>query len=197
MRTRSDALVFFPYEKEEDPEELYEERLFEFKQFFLSRPPSIRAFSGRIKKMNQMHEAYVFITNSEPEVHELALHIEYDNPLEVKPSFLRFLELENRLKWLLSNALSAVTVREVVHQLVENRKAFARLWPKTSEEETQHLKWTDPMELLTQIDEFNQQGFRYFSEIPQLSEANVLRQEGNRLSLWMKLEEEWQNDSIN
>lgn len=195
--TKSDALVYFPYNEEDDLEELYEERLFEFKQFFLSRPPSIRAFSGRIKKMNQMHEAYVLIAQKEPETYDLDKERGYDRPLEVKPSFLRFLEIENKLKWLLSNAISAVTVTKVLNRLVENRIAFAGLWPKTSEGDVESHKWLDPMEMLALIDQFNEQGFRYFSEIPQLSETNVLRQEGNRLSLWMKLEQKWQNDSKN
>ena len=59
--TKNEALLFFPLNGEVEIIDLYEEYLFEYKTYFLTKYPIEKVFSAKAKKMNQMHNAFILL----------------------------------------------------------------------------------------------------------------------------------------
>src|SRR5690554_5274477 len=59
---KEQAHIFFPHSSEDDLDDLWEQRLFEQKQFFLTRPPIRKVWEGRLNRLAQQHQAYLTLT---------------------------------------------------------------------------------------------------------------------------------------
>jgi hypothetical protein len=55
--TEAEARIFLGYEPEDELEDVIEDKLFEFKQFFLSKPIIWSTFIARLEKLAKIKEA--------------------------------------------------------------------------------------------------------------------------------------------
>ncbi len=61
--TREEAFrLFGDLEDEDEIQDFYEEQLFDYKKFFLSKAPIAKLFEGRVRKLRKLGEAYVLIS---------------------------------------------------------------------------------------------------------------------------------------
>lgn len=188
--TREDALMYLPYENEDDINDLYQEKLFEFKQKVLSAVPSTRLYQIHLKKMALIHDAYVCLA----EVDDVKLTAEYKvnvNQNNLKTAWSSYNYNKNEVKLMLANANGFPDVHFLLGQLLENQRLFATMF--------EHLNFTqsavaligkdlDAMELEVEIERFISRGCSDIKEIEKLDSTNILFQEANRLYLWLKTE---------
>ena len=63
--TKKEAFLFFPHTDQDDLYDLYEERLFEYKTFFITKFPIEKVYKAKEKKLLQMHEAFTVLSGKE------------------------------------------------------------------------------------------------------------------------------------
>ena len=191
--TKEEAFLFFPHAEDDDIGDLYEQRVFEYKQFFLSSPPFRKVFLAKEKKMKQMHTAYSFFSGQ----HELQQTKSIDASYSISDSILETFNYYQQNLNLLKNKISqSTTVPElcsVIHELLQLRSSYYQNWmieENFIETEIAISKEIDPMQLLVAIQEFNKLGGFTFDDLN--SKRNIspilLINEAKRLSLCRKLE---------
>ena len=190
---KEEAFLFFPHSEDEDIANLYEQRVFEYKQFVLSSPPFRKVFLAKEKKMKQMHAAYSFFSGQ----HELQQTKSIDASYSISDSILETFNYYQQNLNLLKNKISqSTTVPELsalIHELLQLRSSYYHNWTIKEdfiEKEIAISKEIDPMELLLAIQEFNKLGGFTFDDLN--SKRNIspilLIHEAKRLSLCRKLE---------
>jgi hypothetical protein len=193
--TRNEALIFFPLSKYEDLEDLYEERLFDYKSFFLNKPIIRNTFEAKKNKMLQMHMAYLILGEKEQEKENTSFSpfINFQFSEEILPAFQQFQLQHNLLKWKLQAATSAIEIKLIVDQIIQLHDRYCLLWPHIPpfpDDLVVVSKEPDPMTLLKSIREFNELGGIFFSDL--IHKRNILPElllnETKRLSLYRKLE---------
>src|SRR5690554_2656233 len=63
--TKEQAKLFFPHSSDDNLEDLWEQRFFEQKQFFLTRPPIRIVWMSRLKKLRKQYTSYLILTDQE------------------------------------------------------------------------------------------------------------------------------------
>ncbi len=58
--TEAEARIFLGLEKDDDPQEALEEQLFQFKQFFTSRPIIQSTFKSKLEKLKKLRRSSMF-----------------------------------------------------------------------------------------------------------------------------------------
>jgi hypothetical protein len=188
--TKEDALLYFPFEEGDDIDDLYDQLLFEQKQFLASQVPISKVVNSRINRLEKIEDAYIFfggvIENNSNQSIELP-NYETDS---IEVNYNRFQHNKNTLKLSLFNAMNTSEVEHVVKLKFENYFAFAEKWPRIEPSLRRPIisKEPDAMEIIEEIKNLKSKGIVNFSELLQLDEDNVLVQEAIRLSLWMNLE---------
>ena len=190
--TKKEAFLFFPFEEDDDLDDLYEERLFEFKQFFITKFPLEKVFFAKEKKMLQMHLAFIYLSEStekSPIQRELPT-ISFST--NIKESFQLYQQHRSTLK---NNILQSSNSNEVsfqIHQLLELQKKYNEIWTMVSilpESEIPLSVEPDPMAFLNVIHEFNQLGGYTFEDLNTMRNISpeLLLNEAKRLSLCFKM----------
>ena len=188
---KADALLYLNIEEGLDPEEAYENQLFSFKQFFLSNVPTTKTCSAKRKRLEKIHQAYIFLSGAEdifdckkPEL------ISY-NSNEVARAFRTYQENNNRIKLKISSSRNAKCLGDYAEFLIENLSLYAKHWEldlKGTDEHVLVTKEPDAVEMLKAINAFNDEGYKTFDEIEKLDAGNCVYRESIRLSLWLKME---------
>ena len=106
--TVKEALLFFPHNQEDDLLDLYEERLFEYKQFFISKPPIEKVFLAKEKKMMQMHDAFILFQGDEINKTEEIQKNTYAFSENILESFNYYQRIKNQIKNAITNSKSAI-----------------------------------------------------------------------------------------
>jgi hypothetical protein len=188
--TREDALMYLPYENEDDIKDIYQEKLFEFKQKVLNAVPSTRLYQIHLKKMALIHDAYICLT----EVDNLKLTAEYKvnvNQNNLKTAWNSYNYNKNEIKLMLANANGFPDVHFLLGQLLENQRLFATIFEHLNFIQSKATiigKDLDAMELEVEIERFMSRDYSDIKEIEKLDSTNILFQEANRLYLWLKRE---------
>ncbi len=185
----SEAQLFLPQKEGESLEEAYEQKLFEWKNFFVHRFPIPKLFNKKLKQLHQLEEAYKLLGGESAEVfHHSGTTKNYDSGL--KESFQQYQADRNQLKLRLYAANSAVELMDVVEELLTITRAYANQWtdPDLDVSGVIVSKEVDPMDLLSAIQDAEQDGVRTISDIGKLSDGNMVLNEAKRLSLWSKME---------
>ncbi|GAB5418167.1 MAG: hypothetical protein Crog4KO_32470 [Crocinitomicaceae bacterium] len=186
----SEAQLFLALKEGESLEEAYEQKLFEWKNFFVHRFPIPRLFNKKLTQLKRLEEAYIALggLSSKPS-QDLDLSTDYD--LALKQSFQQFQADRNQLKLRLYAVNSASELIQVVEGLLQITKSYASCWTDASLDLSGVVvsKEVDPMDLLSAINNAEKEGVRTISEIRKLSEGNMVLNEAKRLSLWSKMEE--------
>lgn len=185
--TKEEAYLFFPVADEDDLQEVYEERLFEYKQFFLTKPPVKRVFLARLEKLKKMDEAYRRLANLEmtaQQVQDVQLPSFSDRILE---AFLAFERLKGIQKQRIMQAIDAAALALEVRHLLELVFHYQQKWyNEFPDEELSVSNEPDAMELLNNMRSFEKEGGMYFDDIVRLKSNAYLLNEMKRVSLLLK-----------
>lgn len=190
--TKTEALQEFQLDGafgKDDLIDLYEEKIFEFKQYFLSKTPIFKLFESKISKLEKIGNAYSLLTNSNVEFNETKLEFN-DSQAEILANYLHFQEEKNRIKTKISNSENAFELVSWVKNLLKLEKMNAQHWFSEIEIDANILvsKEPNPMEILEGIKIFNQNGGTNFDQLKKLENnpPEILIQEMKRLSLLFK-----------
>lgn len=189
--TKEDALLYFPIERDTDIDDLFEDLLFEQKQFLIDRVPVSKVFEPRINKLKKIEEAYIFFggkIEKKSNIHKGILSYNNDSIEEV---FGVFQQNKNTLKLILFNASNSSEIEQITTLIFENYREFAKKWPGIDSEGLDRpviSKEPDPMDIIQEIKSAKEKGIVNFRELLELDEDNILIKEAIRLSLWLNLE---------
>lgn len=185
--TKEEAYLFFPVADEDDLQEVYEDRLFEYKQFFLTKPPVKRVFLARLEKLKKMDEAYrrlADLEESPTQAEDTDFPIFSDRILD---AFSEFERLKGVQKQRIMQAKDAAVLEIEVRHLLELVSRYQQKWFREFPDEQLNVSnEPDAMELLSNIRSFEQEGGMYFDDITRLKSNAYLLNEMKRVSLLLK-----------
>ena len=196
--TKSEALLFFPFDKsEEELEEVYENLLFEYKLFFQSKVPIRKVFNSKIQKLKKMHEAFLILGGQiESAIFELDLKLTNGSMLDV---FNQYQRLRNSIKVQLLSVENAVELEKTVKQYLLLEEVYRNYWPKIELDGGEQISISvepDSMSLLKALKELERGQICDFSQLHSKSaekiennSLNIILMEAKRLSLLRKMDE--------
>ena len=196
--TKSEALLFFPFdESEEEIEEVYESLLFDYKLFFQSKVPIRKVFNSKIQKLKKMHEAFLILGGQiESAIFESDLKLTNGSMLDV---FNQYQRLRNSIKVQLLSVENAVELEKIVNQYLLLEDMYRNYWPQIeldSEEQISVSVEPDSMLLLKALKELEGEQISDFSQLQSKSSEkiennslNIILMEAKRLSLLRKMDE--------
>lgn len=187
--TYEEAKLFFPYNEEEDLSGLYDERLFEYKQFFLSKTPIRKVFESRLNKLVQMDTAYHILTNNKTEAEEYLPGEEIHFSDVILEAFSQWEQLKGKSKQQIMRSQDASTLKKNVLSYLHITDNYRSKWYTDQDIDIQIdqiSKDEDPMEVLEAIKLFEKEGGINFEDILKLNTNSFLLKEMKRLSLLVK-----------
>ncbi|WP_146194121.1 hypothetical protein [Brumimicrobium oceani] len=194
--TKEQAQLFFPYSPGDDLEDLWEQRLFEQKQFFLMRPPIHLVWKSKLKKLEQEYIAFLTLTHQEKESLKPKGNtgISLSFPNDFLSAFNQFHKERNAHKSELLKAQNYPDLVEATENWLQTELSFATYWKleatALNDIEVIRSKEPDPMELLEELK--NTQNLINSSLISDLKQNyNILsenmKKEVKRLTLLSKI----------
>jgi hypothetical protein len=153
--TREEAFAHLRITDEGDAEDGYEALLFEFKQFFLSRPAFRKTFEGKWKKMEQVSEAYKSLGFEEPVSPDI-VPVAFNASEDLVEHFGKYHAAKNAMKRQLSMANNTGTQCVASQHMIAIETTFAEPFAAFSDwtdEDVTIGKEPDPMELLALLKE--------------------------------------------
>lgn len=185
--TKEEAYLFFPVGEEEDLHDVYEERLFEYKQFFLTRAPVKRVFLARLEKLKKMDEAYRVLADKEEPLDEQRVISSVGFPENIQDAFSLFERQKGMVKQALALSQTAAELINAVHTLLQLVENYQKKWYRDLPEEELNVSTEpDAMEMLRAIRAFAEEGGRDFEDILRLKSNEYLLNEMKRVSLLLK-----------
>ncbi len=186
--------LFFPHEEDDDLFDLYEERLFEDKQFFKTKPIIPLLFEKRFEKMRKRELAFRSLTNSV--ILESAIAEYKSVHFNSIPDAYRFFETYKAKTFV--NIFSAKSVSELIVHVENLLGAQADYWvpfhiPHDSTEGAILLSAVpEPGLFANAINNFEKAGGKTVEDLQQLTfeGKETLLQEAKRLSLLRKKKKE-------
>ena len=184
--TEAEARIFLGLENGEDPQEALEEQLFQFKQFFTSRPIIQSTFKSKLEKLKKLDEAACFfeIEHRDSLVYETESFGGFEN---IEEAFQCYQILKSILFQRIQIIRAPLELQQCVEDLLQLNSDYIRLWPNTNLNESAVIlsKEVDPMELLADIKRMKVNGIMTFDDLAkELTEPNsILRKESMRLFL--------------
>jgi len=184
------ARNYFKTSDLEEIAETYEQEIFEFKQFFLSKAPIYKLFKSRLNKLQILQSAFDSLHPIQKSVEiDVSFPAEENNILD---SYKAFQAAKSKTRLLISNELNGTNLLQLVQILIELEKHNAQFWLISIElEEMDSIvvsKEPNPIDVLNGIKEYQQNGGKTFQQLKR-NENNppiVLVQEMKRLSLLFK-----------
>ena len=186
--TQQEASGILQVDEDNDLYDAYDEQLFEYRKFFLSKAPVSKLFEARIAKMEKLQQAFEILGGTAPQG-SIVSHVPLVSQPVILDSYQAFQQAKNRLKTQLSNTRSVPELTAVVRMLVQLEHDNAGFWAAESmEEDVLVSKEPDPMYLLEAIKQYESQGGKTFAQLKNLENNPpvLLVQEMKRLSLLFK-----------
>ena len=187
----SNPLVLLPVNDDNSLQDLYDEKLFEFKQFFSRQLPTTKLFYAKLKKLKQITEAYLELGGEEVFMRGVSVTSQQYNSPDVKSVISIFQSQNNALKLKMNLSQSYDEIEKTAFQMIDNHKRYAKCWPLIDIPKDHQIKISeelDAMSLLEALSIFNNEDMTSFEEFNLLSVDNVLYKEAIRLSLWLNFE---------
>ena len=189
---KNEALLFFPVIEGENIIDLYEEYLFEYKTYFLTKYPIEKVFRAKAKKMNQMHDAFILLGGEISKSTKFS-NLEYQQKENILECFNYYQKLKINLKSKLNKSNNAIEINNCIQQLIQLEKEYAENWSvlkNLPENEVIISKEPDPMLILIAIKEFNLLGGKTFNDLNTMKNisSDLLINEAKRLSLSLKIQ---------
>lgn len=190
--TNQEIQLYFPHKLDDNLEDLYEERLFEFKQFFLMKPVILKVFNAKIERLRKFETAYRFALKSDDnkELHE-TLKPSYFQTNNILTCFNNYQEIKNEFKKSILQINNSDKLILIIDHFLKSTLNYINKWENVEiEDEILISKEPDPMELLTAIKVFNSKGGFEFHDIVlnQNICPKILIIESKRLSLQSNIE---------
>lgn len=183
--TKSEAKIFFPFNEDEDLEELWEQRFFEQKQFFLTRPPMEKVFKSRIAKLQKQYDAYLVLDGEAITVQGEKREEEIAFSDSVLVSFRLFHDYRNKFKSQVLQAQHPDQLANVINAWTSMEKEYHKRWSnevsKSNEVQVALSKEPDPMEVLKAIKEVGDEELTFsdlhsrYALLPELLQNEVKR----------------------
>ena len=189
--TESEARLYFPFTNEDDLDEIFEEKLFEQKQFFLQRMPVSKVIASRLDKIQKIENAFRYFGGEVEPFQPKEIQFQPYVSDNIKEVFSLHELNKNTIKLQLNRARSVEEMRFSLNRWIEITRTFAEKWKLNVINADANVKVSnepDAMALLDEITKFEQLGFSTFDDLQHLLTDSPLMLEANRLSLWLKLE---------
>lgn len=187
--TTAEATIYLPKSSDESLEEALENKLFEFKMFFLQKTILDKIFKSRLEKLKRIEQAYSILSKKElktPTKHQCNL-IEDNEIITVYNDFHSKL---NKIKLWINEANCTTQLIYTIEKLLMLHNQYLEKWPETEySDEVIISKEKDPMELFYAIQTFRQNGGIHFQDIIKKQNIcpEILLNETKRLSLCRNL----------
>lgn len=155
----STAKLLLPVHEDEYIVDVWEERLFSHKQFFLTRPPIREVWQARLNKMRKEYEAFILLTEScnvdWNELPQINTTITYIN-MDVVSVFNAYFKLRNEFKTKLISSFDPLEIYQIVIAWVNSEKKYYEVWSceQALKDDIQQViisKEPDPMDVLASI----------------------------------------------
>ena len=193
---REEALIFLPVDDENDAQDLYEEKLFEMKQFFLSRFPLTKVINARLSKFEKIEEAYRALGGEIPSYVHVA-SVEYPSFDSIHDLYTWYNKQKNLLRLQLSSAGFLSEVTGVLQDYILTTSHYAKNWKVPVNEKDQlAIKLgiePNPMDIQAALNALSDQKKMNSDYILSLPDENCLKSEAKRLSLWLNFESDEQS----
>lgn len=193
----AEAKLFFPFDDQDDLSDLWEERFFKHKQFFLNRPPIKKVFLSRLAKIEKQWKAYLYLSGYERKKGETIKMDTSINSEYVREAFDALHQKRNRMKGVLLSASDFESLQEILHQWFLLEKNYQKKWFYEAESDSSAVvlaKEPDPMKILKSLKEWqgDQTEEKSFSDLKKEYAflPNVLQNEVKRLTLLYKKQDE-------
>ena len=185
--------LYFPHTKDDNIDDIYDEKLFEFKQFFLNKPTIPKVFKAKIEKIKKFETAFRELKKQTNKLTENK-HSNYSQlkteGVNILETFNNYQKTKNQFKLLILNANNSTALIEVIENLMEITFDYLHKWPYIKNEEKIILsKEPNPMDILSSVKEFNLKGGFEFADIIKLQNKcpKLLQLESKRLSLQLNI----------
>lgn len=192
--TRQEALIYLPLQEDEDPLDTLTEKLFDFKQFFLSKVVLHQTFNARIAKLKLIEEA-CGVLGVLVESEQNMIYTQPEFPENILQAYHLFQSEKSVLKVQMTKASTPGDIAQIALEMLKLNEHFQSCWPEIDEcpEEVLISREPDPMDLLQAIKRSAQEGISTFSDLGLLKNdpSNMLLTEMKRISLQRKKEREW------
>lgn len=195
--TKKEALEYLGGDEEFLLDE-YEQKLFDFKQYFLTKPIVSRLYDTQFKKMSVLHDAGS-ILGLQKTVGPIDFSFS-DFSSCIIDAFSQFEREKAVIKSKLINSESVSELISWAKALLNSQNNYISLWPVKEDMEFDGVligKEPDPMDLLRDIKELANEGINHFDELT-ISSCETLvtfHSEWKRLSLLRQKEHEWKKAS--
>lgn len=196
--TLAEARIFLNINDEEDAFDAYEEQLFQFKQFFTSRPVISATFHAKLKKLEKVQEA-AEILGIQVSEGSISKDVKFNATSILLEAFKEMQELKSCLFQSIHQATSVVELKSAVTNLLTLFFEYSALWPETNCDPAAVIlsKEPDPMYVLEDLKRLKDTGIVSFDDLAKdlTSESRIasdrIKQESMRLFLLHQKELEW------
>ncbi len=191
--TEAEARIFLGYEPEDELEDVIEDKLFEFKQFFLSKPIIWSTFTARLEKLVKVKEAIACFGESgtQPSVNLPVFH-STENILD---AFQSFQQVRNACFLAINRATTCQELEIIIDSLLTSHTTYASLWPDVAFVSSTVIlsKEPDPMDLLSGIKSVNLSGIVTFTDLAETltDQSTCVAEESKRLFMLHQKVKEW------
>lgn len=193
---REEALIYLPVDDENDAQDLYEEKLFELKQFFLNRFPMTKVINARLSKFGKIEEAYRALGG---DISELSNVVPVNYPAfdSMHDLYSWYNREKNVLRLQLSSAGFLSEVARVLNDYILTTRHYATYWKgPVNEIDGSEIKLgiePNPMDIQSALNALSDQEKLNSEYIFSLPDKNCLKSEAKRLSLWLNFESDEQS----
>jgi hypothetical protein len=197
--TNKEALAILGIANPDEVEDAFEERLFELKQYFLTKPLISKLYRSQTEKIVRVSQA-AYHFGLEGHQGSLVISASLINFTgEIAHDYLAFEKHRSAFKERLMKTSDGGRIAQLVDQLLKIQEEYLALWPEIKGEGVILGKEPDPMELLSGIKELQKHGIYRFEQLNNqtLKIPIVLLNEWKRLSLLSKKDAEWKISSEN
>jgi hypothetical protein len=190
--TQEEAIIYLPVDEEDDLQDLYEEKLFELKQFFLNRFPMSKLINARLAKFQKVEEAFVLLGGAVEESGDSLLDIDLPQFNSIHDLYIWYNREKNSLRLRLSSSQSHNEVRSVLEEYLRVTAHYSTHWQiPLDEQDTGTIKIgvePNPMDIQSALTELSTVEKLDSKHILTLPDENNLKSEAKRLSLWLNFE---------
>lgn len=186
--TISEAKIYLPFSDEDELIDVYEEKLFEFKQFFLAQAPIAKVFQAKLVKLEKLDLAFETLTGT-PFQHFDTAQLEFEISDEVEKAFHYYEHQKNQLRAKIASAQNGIALKKSIENLLALVHAYQLKWTIGADLDIELeaiSREPDSMEILAAIRVFSENGGIYFKDILEQKENHTLLKEMKRVSLLLE-----------
>lgn len=189
--TKEEALIYLPTDEEGDLQDVYEEKLFELKQFFLNRFPVSKLINGRLAKFQKVEEAFETL-GGVVAIDKEVNRVDWPEFSSISDLYSWYNREKSFLRLRLSASQSYSEVKQTLNEYVHVTKHYAKYWlVPVDEKDSAALKIgvePDAMMIQHALNELSNLEKIDSEYILSLPDENSLKSEAKRLSLWLNFE---------